>query len=137
MVGEAKRGTYLPFVVEYRGEFVGQINAADIVYGSLRGCHVGYWIAQRVAGRGIMTTALALLTDHLIGTLQLHRVEIAIRPENVPSNKLVQRLGYTYEGTRPEFLHINNAWRDHHVYVMRSDQLTGRLVERVGAPLAH
>lgn len=131
---EAKRGTYLPFVIEYEGEFVGQINVADIVYGSLRGCHIGYWIAERVSGRGIMTTALALTTDYLFEHLRLHRVEVAIRPENVPSNRLVQRLGFTFEGTRPQFLHINNAWRDHHVYVMRSDETGGRLIDRVGAP---
>lgn len=131
---EAKRGTYLPFVIEYDGEFVGQINVADIVYGSLRGCHIGYWIAEPVSGRGIMTIALALTTDYLFEHLQLHRVEVAIRPENVPSNRLVQRLGFTFEGTRPQFLHINNAWRDHHVYVMRSDEITGRLIDRVGAP---
>lgn len=137
MLREARRGTYLPFVIEYRGEFVGQINVADIVYGSLRGCHVGYWIAQRVAGRGIMTTALALTTDYLFDSLQLHRVEVAIRPENVPSNRLVTRLGFPVEGTRPEFLHINNAWRDHLVYVMRSDQRTEPLISRIGAPRPH
>jgi ribosomal-protein-alanine N-acetyltransferase len=134
MKREAKRGSYLPFVVEYKGEFVGQINVADIVYGSLRGCHIGYWISQRVAGRGIMTVALALVTDYLFDVVRLHRIEIGIRPENEPSNRLVRRVGYIYEGTREQFLHINNAWRDHHIYALRSDQRPQPLAPKFGAP---
>ena len=77
----ARRGTALPYVIEVDGEFVGQVNVGDIVYGSLRGCHVGYWIAQYAANRGIMTTAVAMVVDYLFDQRRLHRVEIAIRPE--------------------------------------------------------
>lgn len=131
---DARRGTHLPFVVEFQGEFVGQINVSDIVYGSLRGCHIGYWISQRVAGRGIMTVALALVTDYLFDVVRLHRIEIGIRPENEPSNRLVRRVGYHYEGTREKFLHINNDWRDHHIYALRSDQRIAPLAPKFGAP---
>ena len=131
MRNEARHGRSMPFVVEYKGEFVGQLNVSGIVFGALRGCHIGYWVDHRVAGRGIMTTAVALATDHLIHNVGLHRVEISIRPENVPSNRIVQRLGFTFENIRPRFLHINHDWRDHNVYVMTSEQLEGRLIERV------
>jgi len=46
MLAEAKLGRTMPFVVEYQGTFVGQINVSDITYGSLRGCHFGYWIDE-------------------------------------------------------------------------------------------
>ena len=128
---EAHHGRAMPFVVEYNGEFVGQLNVSGIVFGALRGCHIGYWVDHRVAGRGIMTTAVALATDHLIHTVGLHRVEISIRPENIPSTRIVEKLGFPLEGVRPRFLHINNDWRDHNVYVMTSEQISGRLVDRL------
>ena len=128
---EARQGRSMPFVVEYNGEFVGQLNVSGIVFGALRGCHIGYWVDHRVAGRGIMTTAVALVTDHLIHNVGLHRVEISIRPENIPSNRIVEKLGFPLEGVRPRFLHINHDWRDHNVYVMTSEQLTGRMVDRL------
>jgi ribosomal-protein-alanine N-acetyltransferase len=131
MLAEARTGRALPFVVEYQGKFVGQINISDITYGSLRGCHFGYWIDQGAAGKGVMTTAAALVTDHLLETLKLHRIEIAIRPENVPSNRLAVRLGYRFEGVRPAFLHIDNAWRDHNVYVMNPDTVDGKVLSQV------
>ena len=37
------------------------------------------------AGRNITTVAVALVCDHLLQSLRLHRVELAIRPENVAS----------------------------------------------------
>jgi [ribosomal protein S5]-alanine N-acetyltransferase len=125
MLTEARAGRTMPFVVEYQGAFVGQINVSDITYGSLRGCHFGYWIDKGAAGKGVMTTAAALVTDHLLENLKLHRIEIAIRPENIPSNRLAVRLGYGFEGIRPAFLHINNAWRDHNVYVMNPGVVPG------------
>jgi len=98
MLAEAKLGRTMPFVVEYQGTFVGQINVSDITYGSLRGCHFGYWIDESASDKRVMTTAAALVTDHLLETLKLHRIEIAVRPENIPSNRLAIRLGYSFEG---------------------------------------
>lgn len=131
LLQDAKDGRAMPFVVEYQDEFVGQLNVSDIVYGSLRGAHFGYWIDHRFAGRGIMTTAVALVTEHLLTTCELHRVEVAIRPENEPSNKLVQRLGFRFEGQRAKFLHINNDWRDHNIYVMFAEDLQDSLLTRL------
>ena len=134
MLTEARTGRTMPFVVEYQGNFVGQINVSDITYGSLRGCHFGYWIDKNAAGKGVMTIATALVTDHLLRTLKLHRIEIAIRPENIPSNRLAVRLGYGFEGIRPAFLHIDNAWRDHNVYVMNPDTIRGEVLAHVLKP---
>jgi ribosomal-protein-alanine N-acetyltransferase len=78
-----------------------------------------------------MTTAAALVTDHLLQTLKLHRIEIAVRPENIPSNRLAIRLGYSFEGVRPAFLHINGAWRDHNVYVMMPDTISGSVIDHI------
>lgn len=131
MLAEAREGRTMPFVVEYQGQFVGQVNVSDITYGSLRGCHFGYWIDEHYADKGIMTTAAALVTDHLLETLKLHRIEICVRPENVPSNRLAVRLGYRFEGVRRDFLHINHAWRDHNVYVIGPDDVQGSVLARV------
>ena len=131
---DARRGQCLPFVVEYQGEFVGQLNVNNIVYGALREANFGYWIDERVSDRGIMTMAAALVTDYLLLTMNLHRVEIAVRPENVPSNRLVQRLGFHFEGVRPRFLHINHDWRDHNIYSMLRENMSGSLIDTLPTP---
>ena len=35
--------------------------------------------------------------------LGLHRIEIAMRPENQASRRVVEKLGFRFEGTRPAF----------------------------------
>ena len=130
MLRDARAGRAMPFVIEYQGNFVGQINVSDMTQGSLWSCHVGYWIDESVSNHGIMTTSVALVVDHLLLKAKVHRVEIAVRPENVPSNKLVQRLGFRFEGIRQNFLHIDGAWRNHNVYVMLREDLSAPLVEK-------
>ena len=131
MLREARLGQKLPFIVEFQGVMCGQLTVSNITAGAHRGANFGYWIAEEYSGRGIMTTAGALVTDYLLGPMKLHRVEIAVRPENVPSNRLAQRLGFEFEGVRKKFLHINNAWRDHNVYVMYSEIYSDSLLNRL------
>ncbi|NBU32491.1 MAG: N-acetyltransferase [Actinobacteria bacterium] len=127
----AKAGQGLPFVLIYQGEFVGQINVSSISQGSLWSCHIGYWIDERVANRGLMTTAVALVSHYLFTERSIHRIEIAIRPENAPSNRLVQKLGFQLEGIRKSFIHIDGAWRDHNVYVMFQDEISDALLRQI------
>ena len=131
MLREAKSGTCMPFIVEYQGIVCGQLTVSGIAFGSLRSCNFGYWIAQEFSGRSIMTTAVALVTDHLFYTANLHRVEVAVRPENIPSNRLVERLGFELEGVRKKFLHINGDWRDHNIYVLRRDQILNSRIAQI------
>ena len=57
---------------------------------------------------GATDTAVALATDHVFFTVGLHRMEICIRPENDPSLRVVEKLGFRYEGLRRRYIHINN-----------------------------
>ena len=57
------------------------------------------------------------LTEYAFSELQLHRIEINLRPENEASRKVAEKAGYIYEGLRPKYLHINGDWRDHSTYV--------------------
>jgi ribosomal-protein-alanine N-acetyltransferase len=127
---QARRGTLLPFVVTYDGVLVGQVTVGGITWGSLCSAHIGYWVDQRVAGRGVMPTAVALVTDHCFGPVGLHRVEVNIRPENSASLRVVQKLGFREEGTRSAFLHIAGAWRDHRSFALTADEVPEGLLTR-------
>jgi ribosomal-protein-alanine N-acetyltransferase len=109
---EAREGRGLPFALFVDGSFGGQVTVGGISRGSLLSAYIGYWIDQRVAGRGIMPTAVALVTDHCFREVGLHRVEINIRPENTASLRVVEKLGFRREGLRERYLHIDGDWRD-------------------------
>ena len=125
-----KEGLCIPFVIEYGDEVVGQLNVSSIIHGSLSSAVIGYWISPAVAGLGITTTAVALVCDYLFEQIGLHRVEIDIRPENLSSLRVVQKLGFRYEGLKERYIHINGAWRDHYVFALTSEEVGVGLTKR-------
>lgn len=127
---EAHAGRMMPFVVDYEGRLAGQLTVAGITWGSMCSGHIGYWVDKAVAGRGVMPTAVALATDHCFRTVGLHRIEVCIRPENAPSRRVVEKLGFREEGVRPRYLHIDGAWRDHLVYALTVEEVPEGLLRR-------
>ncbi len=117
----AKKGNAFMFAIEVDSHFVGQITLGNVIWGSLREAYIGYWIDERYAGRGIMTTCVALLTDYALGEAGLHRIEVSIRPENLASIRVVEKIGFKNEGLRPRYLHIDGDWRDHFIFVQTSE----------------
>lgn len=130
LLAHARSGHALPFLLEVDGEIVGQLNVSSIAYGSLSSASIGYWVAKSAAGRGITPTAVALASDYCFQTLRLHRLEICIRPENRPSLRVVEKLGYRYEGLRRRFIHIDGAWRDHFSFALVAEEVPGGVLAR-------
>jgi ribosomal-protein-alanine N-acetyltransferase len=126
----ARAGYGLPFLVEYDGEVCGQLNVSSISYGSVSSSSIGYWVSQRFAGKGITPTAVALASDYVFSQLRLHRIEICIRPENAPSLRVVEKLGYRYEGLRRRFIHINGDWRDHFCFGLVAEEMSMSVLKR-------
>lgn len=120
----------LPCLIEYRGEVVGQLNVANILYGSVSSAVIGYWVVPEVAGKGVTPTAVALISDYLFNVVGLHRIEIDIRPENVASLRVVEKLGFRYEGLKERYIHINGAWRDHYVFALTHEEVLDGVVSR-------
>lgn len=123
LIRQGREGRSLPFVVTYDEEMVGQLTVTSITWGSARWAQMGYWIAESHAGRGIMTRAVAMACDHCFATMGLHRLEIAIRPENVSSLRVVEKLGFAKIGLAPRYLHINGTWRDHELYALTAEDV--------------
>lgn len=121
----------LPLVIEVDGKVVGQLNVANILFGSVSSAVIGYWIIPEVAGRGITTTAVALTIDYLLTDYGLHRAEIDIRPENAASLRIVEKLGLRYEGLKQRYIHINGDWRDHYIFAITVEELGSGLLRRL------
>lgn len=119
----ARAGSGMPFAIEVDGQFAGQLNVSSITWGAVRGCMIGYWVAERFAGRGAATIATALVTDFLLFEHGLHRVEICIRPENLPSLRVVEKLGFRFEGLRRRYIFIDGDWRDHLCFALVREEL--------------
>lgn len=118
---EAQAGRSYSFMIWHEKNLVGQVTLGGVIYGALRGAHIGYWIDKNYAGRGFTTDAVNTVTRFAFEALGLHRIEINIRPENAASIRVAEKAGYRFESDRPEFLHIAGDWRDHKSYVKVND----------------
>jgi len=116
LLDAAKSGSALPLIMEVEGELVGQLNVSQITYGSLSSASLGYWVIESVAGQGLTPIAVALATDYLFFEKGLHRMEVCIRPENTASLRVMEKLGFRYEGLRRRYIHIDGIWADHFCY---------------------
>ena len=130
MLQRARLGTSLPFAVRVEGRLAGQVTIDNIVRGALRSGYLGYWIDRDVAGRGMASLAVALVCDHAFGQAGLHRVQADIRPENGPSRRLVDRLGFQQEGLLRRYLDIDGEWRDHLSFALLAEDLPGGVLAR-------
>ena len=116
-----------------RTRVIGQVGVNGISWGSARSATIGYWIDQRWAGRGLAPMGVAMAVDYCFGQLRLHRLEIDVLPENGPSHRVVEKLGFKPDGTRLSMLHINGAWRSHDAYVMTAEDAPPSMVARLAA----
>ena len=120
---EARNGRSLSFAIWYNNQLIGQITLGGVMYGAMRGGHIGYWIDRNFANRGYTTQAVEILTQYAFQELKLHRLEINLRPENASSRRVAEKAGYIFEGERPRYLHIDCQWRDHITFVKENSAI--------------
>ncbi len=94
-------------------EVLGVCNYTNIVRGTFEAVHLGYALAGKHQGKGIMFEALESSKDYMFDVLKLHRIIANYLPRNRRSGALLARLGFEIEGEAKKLLKINGVWEDH------------------------
>jgi ribosomal-protein-alanine N-acetyltransferase len=116
-----------PFLVfrETDGVLLGGVTLANVRRGIVQAGTIGYWVGQPFSGQGVMTAALRVLLPTLFGELNLHRIEAACIPTNMPSVRVLEKCGFSREGLARRYLCINGIWQDHLLYGMLHEDFRG------------
>jgi ribosomal-protein-alanine N-acetyltransferase len=101
------------WVLTDSGEIAGVVTISEIVSGSFRSGYLGYYAFVPHNRQGYMTAGVRSVVSLAFGLLRLHRLEANIQPENTASRRLIERIGFHYEGFSPRYLKIAGRWRDH------------------------
>jgi RimJ/RimL family protein N-acetyltransferase len=98
------------FVVEEKqtGRYVGRVGPWFPV--GWPGFEVGWGIAKGFRGKGYAVEAASVSIDWAFGCFEIDRIVHCIRPENVASQKVAQRLGATIERQVELFDHVTDLW---------------------------
>jgi ribosomal-protein-alanine N-acetyltransferase len=105
------------------GAIAGMVNINSVIRGRFQSGSLSYAAFAPTAGKGYMTEGLEFVVRYAFEQLRIHRLEAQIQPDNHASISLVRRVGFRYEGTSPELLFIDGAWRDHERWAITSSMI--------------
>jgi RimJ/RimL family protein N-acetyltransferase len=73
---------------------------------------VGYWLLAEARGRGAATVALQLVARWAFEALGVQRLELTTAPENLASQRVAERAGFTREGLLRGLVATTDGRRD-------------------------
>ncbi|MGI9050336.1 MAG: GNAT family N-acetyltransferase [Rubrobacteraceae bacterium] len=133
--------SFLELVVEgYRNGELGNWGMVDKESGKLIGtcgydsswspvharAEIGYALSRQHWGRGLMPEAVTALLKFGFGRMKLNRIVARCFSQNTASEKVMRKVGMTYEGTLREYLYLKGDYQDLKVYsILRSEYRTG------------
>jgi RimJ/RimL family protein N-acetyltransferase len=98
------------FAIVEQGGLIGSIGMRVNQFGT---GHIGYWCAKEARGRGLTPRALRLVARFGLEELGLGRLELITDPDNVASQRVAEKVGFTREAVlRSHLLHPDGRRRD-------------------------
>jgi ribosomal-protein-alanine N-acetyltransferase len=84
---------------------------------------VGYWLAPHARGRGVVTHAVRLIARWAFQDLQIARLELTCGPDNLASQAVAERCGFTREGVLRSHMAFKGGRRDTVVFSLLPGEL--------------
>jgi ribosomal-protein-alanine N-acetyltransferase len=129
----AGRGLYFTIAGAASDEFLGtcdlRIPSDDLEIGEL-----GYLLAPHARGAGVAARALTLLISWGFESLGLTRIQALIHPDNRPSLRLVERLGFGREGLLRSYRAGRASREDRVIYSLLPGELKPSRAPFIGGP---
>jgi len=126
---EWKRGESFIFYVTDSARddvILGRVALTGVTRGAFQNAYLGYFIDVEHQRRGLMTEAVTLATSFAFVEAHLHRVQAAVMPNNGPSMRLLERVGFRREGVAERYLQIAGRWEAHVLYAVTVEEWGGR-----------
>ena len=97
--------TEVKFAIDISGGVAGGIGLREI---DGHKAELGYWLATKHWGKGIMTAAVRLVSNYGFRQLQLRRIYAAVFAKNKASARVLEKAGFKFEGLMRK-LHKKNG----------------------------
>lgn len=92
-------------VIDVDGVAVGSVGISPLADVNRRSAEIGYWLAEEMWGRGIMTEAVGACTERAFRELDVVRIQAAVFEWNPASMRVLEKCGY-----------VREAWLRHSVW---------------------
>lgn len=124
-----KPGDWYQLAMEIKssGELIGDCAFQVLSFDSPQ-AEIGVTLARRFQGQGYAVEGVTRLLEYLFDELNLHRVRANVDPQNRASIRLLERLGFRYEGRWIESWFLKGVWCDEDWYAMLEREWNGRVL---------
>jgi RimJ/RimL family protein N-acetyltransferase len=85
------------YAIEYKGYYVGNISLSPASDVYRKSAEIGYFIGEPFWGKGIMTTAVNLITEWGFKTFDIARIYTGVFEYNIASQRVLEKCGFTKE----------------------------------------
>lgn len=92
---------------------IGTVSFTNILNQPAGSCNIGYRIGKNHQRKGYAAEALNFLIPVVMKEMNISRIEANILPTNIPSIKLIEALGFVYEGVARSSYEIRGSRMDH------------------------
>lgn len=107
------------------GECIGQI-AYFLVDSKNHFAEIEYCIGVAFQRKGYATEAAKAVIHYGFEQIRLHKVQICVRPNNTPSKQVIEKCGFTYEGTLRDYFYMNGGYEGRMYYsILREEYYEG------------
>jgi ribosomal-protein-alanine N-acetyltransferase len=129
--------TYVFLIVsrEDEGTILGRIALGGLHRGAFQNAYLGYWIDAGHEKRGLMTEAVGAATSFAFAAAELHRVQAAVMPNNIASQRVLEKAGYRREGLAERYLCIAGVWEDHILFAVTAEEWATKHPQLLSAPV--
>ena len=108
-----KKPTMINLVIDINGEVAGGIGLNKI---EGHKAEIGYWLAEKYWGQGIMTQAVKLMTKFGFEKLKLKRIYAYVFSFNKASKRVLEKAGYKFEGILRKNTKKDNRFIDDYLF---------------------
>jgi len=120
-LAEYERANSYFWAIQAEGEVVGHVTLQNINRTMLT-AEIGYGVSQAARGQGVGTQGVGLVAHNVFSQTLLRKLIAFVHEENLPSRKLLERLGFRQEGLLREHYLVNGIPANEAIYgLLKSD----------------
>lgn len=107
---------YYVYLREQPDTIIGSVNFSRMEHGPFSKTSIGYKFDSAYHGHGYALEACQAAIPVIFSNYRIHRIEARVAPDNIPSIKLLEHLGFRFEGIEYESVEVNGRFTDHFRY---------------------
>ena len=104
-------------------KIIGTVSFQNMIYNVYKSCQIGYKFHKNYQNKGYAREAVTNACKEGFDVFDIHRIEAYTMPDNLPSKRLLEKVGFTFEGLSRDRAMIRGQWEDHMLYsLLKTDK---------------